>query len=119
MTNGVGAALLILWGVLNAVGGALGARNHPEPWIAILFVAAGGLIVAGGIAVRLRRPWALLLSALALVALTVVTLASALLLRGPGAMRPAHHAVRAAISGAIFLIAWLGSKPDRVSEAAR
>ena len=116
MTSGIGAALLVMWGVLNAVGGALGARNHPAPWIGTLFLLSGGLIVAAGIGVYRRRSWALPLSAVALLGLSGVTLLSGALLRGLGAMRPVHHLVRAAISFAIFAIAWAGARQHRNEE---
>jgi hypothetical protein len=106
----IGAALLVVWGVVNAAGGVLGARSHPVPGIAALFVLAGLLIAAGGVGFWRRRPWGAAVSLVGLVGLSAVAVVSGYILRGPGQMRVSHHLVRLLISTAFFLVAWLGSK---------
>ncbi len=106
----VGSGLLVLWGLVNAVGGALGARAHPAPWVGALFVAVGVLIVAGGVAFWRERRWAAALSLFALLGLSAVALLSGLLLRGVAGMRLSHHVTRLLISAVILLAAITGAR---------
>ena len=94
----IGAAMLVAWGVLNAVGGFMGARQHPAGWVGPAFVVVGATIAGGGLAFWRRRGSALVLSALGLVALSALALVSGTILRGAEGMRISHHALRLGIS---------------------
>jgi uncharacterized membrane protein (UPF0136 family) len=106
----IGSALLILWGLLNSVGGILGALDHPSPLVLPLFGTVGTLIVVAGICLWLNKNWAVPLAAVALVGLSLTALHSASVLRGWSEMNITHHITRLIISGAILVTAILGRR---------
>jgi hypothetical protein len=119
MFRKIGAVLLMFWGIVNALVGALRVTSHPAPAIAFLFIVAGLLIATGGVGFWQRRPWAAAVSLVGLVGLSAVAVVSGYILRGPGQMRVSHHVVRLLISAAFFLVAWLGSKQAPEDPAKR
>ncbi len=108
----VGSVLLVLWGLVNGVGGALGAREHPAPWIGSLFLCAGVLISWGGIGFWHRARWTVWLTVAGLLSLSAVALVSGYILRGPSDMRISHHLLRLALSALIFSVAAVGLRRD-------
>lgn len=109
----LGSLLLLLWGLLNAVGGVLGARSHTAPWIGVGFAAVGLLIASGGVGFWRGRPWATAVSAIGLLGLSAVALLSASILRGAEGVRLSHHLVRFLLSASAFATAFIGARRAR------
>jgi len=107
------ATLLLAWGLLNALGGALGAREQLAPGFDLLFFGVGLVIVIGALGFWARRRWAVWVTLAGLIGLSLVALASAHQLRGPENMRISHHVVRLIISGALFVLAVVGLGRER------
>ncbi len=106
----VGAALLMFWGLLNAVGGYAGARQHPAPWIGPAYGLVGLVIVAGGVAFWRARRSALPVALAGLVALSVLALVSGSILHPGQGIRISHHVERLAISAVFLGVALLGRR---------
>ncbi|KPJ95854.1 MAG: hypothetical protein AMS18_02100 [Gemmatimonas sp. SG8_17] len=104
------SALLVCWGLVNAVGGTIGARMHPAPWIGALFFAVGVIVAVGGVGLWRGRSWGFAMSLGGLVAMSLVAFLSAILLRGVGGIRLSHHVTRLLISGCLLMTAWLGMR---------
>ena len=106
----IGASLLILWGLLNLVGGVLGSSEQPSQLVLYLFVIVGVLITTAGVGFWLFKKWATTLAFISLVALSLIALYSASILRGLSDMNISHHITRLVISGVIFVITILGKR---------
>jgi hypothetical protein len=108
------AILLLTWGLMNAIGGGLGARERISPRFGLLFLGAGTVIVAGAGGFWLRRCWAVWVTLAGLVGLSLVSLASAHVIRGPDHLRISHHLARLVVSGTLFALALAGMARDKL-----
>ncbi len=107
------AGLLVCWGLLNLVGGILGALDHPSQLILPLLAVTGLCIAASGIGFWLNKKWSTVVALIGLAGLSLAALYSASILRGWSDMQVSHHVIRLVISGTIFLIAVLGQRRAR------
>jgi hypothetical protein len=113
MARKLGSLWLILWGVVNLVGGLTAGRHHPSGWVLPAFALLGILISIGGVGFWLRKTWSVPVSLLGLLGLSIAALLSGSVLRRGAGPNLLHHAVRLAISGTGFVTAFLGLRRDR------
>jgi hypothetical protein len=105
-----GSVLLILWGLLNLIGGAAGALDHPSSLVLPLFAITGTLITSSGIGFWRKKKWAVPAAVIGLPGLSLAALYSASVLHGWSDIRISHHITRLAVSGLIFAIAVIGKR---------
>jgi len=109
----LGSLWLIVWGVVNIVGGLTAGRHHPSGWVMPVFALLGILISTGGVGFWLRKSWSVPVSLLGVLGLSIAALVSGSVLRGGAGPNLLHHAVRLAISGTGFVMAFIGLRRDR------
>ena len=105
-----GSILLLLWGLLNIIGGAFSVSEYTSLLIPILFVIDGVLIVMSSLGFWFDKRWSLLLSLVSLISLSIIALFSAAELHGWSGINISHHITRLLISAIIILTIIFGRK---------
>jgi hypothetical protein len=106
----IGSSLLVLWGILNLIGGIVGSFNHPSYLVMPFFGLAGLLIITSGIGFWSNKKWALCVALIALTGLSMTALYSASVLRGWAHINIMHQLTRFAVSAIILTIAVIGRR---------
>jgi hypothetical protein len=106
----IGAVLLVLWGLMNLIGGIVGSLDHPSGLVLPLFAITGVLITLAGIGFWLKKKWSVTIALIGLLGLSLTALYSASALRGWSGIQIPHHLTRLIISAVVFLTAFLGKR---------
>ncbi len=115
----ISGVLLVLWGLLNSVGGLLSTSDTGSVIIPFLFAVVGICIAIAGVSMLVARKWALSLAAVALISLSLTALYSGVVLRGWSELNLVHHLTRFLVSGVVFGIGIQGrdGNPDKKSKS--